>query len=381
VVQDFYLWRNRLIVDSFQDSEHLVMDGTYHDISTTLITSACYSELHDHEKIGAGRWMTQAVRDMQAELIGSQGRRAYSIGIENATEVVLDQIDYYHLGDVGVGPIRARTLSSTYDQPKFSGINKWMMQGDAVDIPLFAFAYHPYGAMRTGGKIQISYEMGDIFYWATASEYLWGGILELIYFNTPVDILPGIDTAQVDCPDGWPCAFQTGWASGPGGNQGWYYGEDAHVADPDKIDFLKKAAYLRIVAAPEYLVSGRMMMPPVFAPEPDTVDYSYDFYSHIVGENFEHTGTYAAPAILAQAWQTWDGSSTAITLANPTDLDRDVTLEINLADYGLDQTTLTRIDTWPPLTQDQSLGACTLDESCAVTLTIPARSFELIELQ
>ena len=380
-VQDFYKWRNELIVDTWQDGTHIQLDGTYHDISASIVALGSFDPSHDSPMIGHGRWITESMRKIHDDLIGQGPARNFSMGAENSVEPYWDQYDYYHLGDTGIGPIRNRDPSSTNSNPNFNGYHRWFMEGDAVDIPLTAYVYHPYGSMRLGGKIQISYQMGDLFYWAVASEYLWGGIIELIYFNTPVEILPDMDPSNVTCPGGWPCAFQTGWASGPYGNQRWFYDEEVYEADPDKLEYLRQAAYLRVVAATDYLASGQMMPPPSFLMDPGTVSYDYDYYSHILGSNYEHYGDYEAQALLVEAWQKWGSDETAFILANPTNIPRIASLVFDPADYGLETATPTLKDVYPPLSADQPLADCTGGSKCYVVVTVPARSFSMIELK
>ena len=380
MVKDFYVWRNRLLVQTSQGGHDLVMDGTYHDVPATIIGYACYDENHDHEKSGTGRWIYEKMRDIHSELIGDGPIRSFSIGMENATELFWDQTDFYHLGDSGIGPFRTKDMQSPPDNPEFGGVNEWIMDSKAWDIPLVSFVYHPYGAIRTGGKIQISNEIGEFFYWAAASEYLWGGIIELIYFNTPVDLLPGINPSNVDCPGGYPCAFQTGWATGTFGNQDWHY-SNLHEADPDKIEFLRKAVYLRINAAPEYLVYGEMLVPPTLYPDPPLYDYDYNFYSHIMGQNAHHYGIYPAPSILVQAWQKWTSDEIAFILSNPTNAQQTVDLFFDPADYNLQSTSLVLVDVELPIGPDQILGNCAAGVDCQVPISLEARSFALIELR
>ena len=379
-VKDFYVWRNRLILETSQGGHDLIMDGTYHDVPATIIGYACFEENHDHEETGFGRWVYQGMRDIHSELIGTGPVRNFSIGMENVTEQFWDQNDFYHLGDAGIGPFRTKDSQSPPDAPEFGGANAWIMESKAWDIPLTSFIYHPYGSMRTGGKIQISNEIGDFFYWATASEYLWGGIIELIYFNTPIDLLPGINPANVDCPGGYPCAFQTGWATGTLGNQEWHY-SNLKEADPDKIAFLKKAAYLRIQAAPEYLVYGEMLPSPKLDPKPPLYDYSYSFYSHIMGPNQYHYGIYPAPSILVYTWQKWTSDDIAFILSNPTDIQQTSTLVFDPADYDMQSTSLVLVDVEQPIGSDQTLGNCSAGTDCLVSISLEPHSFAMIELR
>jgi len=376
--RDFYRWRHRLLVDTEQEGVHLQMDGLYHDISSTVLGLEHYGFDPNVPYRGAGRHRVTASRTNYLDLIGEESERKTSFGIENCTELFVDQIDFYHLGAQGLGPFRAPMRDSDPDNPIFLGVHDWIMSGDAVEIPLFSFVYHAYGAMRTGGKIQMSEEIGDIFYWITASEYLWGGILELIYYNTWTDLLPDINPEDVSCPGGWPCAFQSGWLSEEGGNRAWHYGDEVRYADPEKIEFLRKAARLRTVTAKDYLTSGRMLTPPKIETAEEQVAYDYNFYSHIRGPEFYHSGEFVADSVLAQTWETWDTGQVAIVLANPTATSRRVKISFDPATYQL--------GTIHPRLADVAssiqcpLGVCVAGQSCDLTVTLPPREFGMIEL-
>ena len=380
LVREFHRWRTELLLDSMQDGMEIRLDGTYHDISTTIATLENYGDNSDVPYKGAGRWMIEATREMYAASLGSGVSRGTSTGIENVTEPFIDQIDFYHLGAEGLGPIRSKTPDSPPDAPLFNGLHQWVMDGNAVNIPLVSFVYHSYGALRTGGKVQISYEMGDVFYWITASEYLWGGILELIYFNTPTDLLPGIDPDKIDCPGGYPCAYMTAWSSADISPRGWHY-NDVREADPAKIDFLRLAARLRIEYAPEFLTTGRMLVPPRLDQENEAYEYDYDFYSSILGDDFNHYGTYRAPAVLAEAWETWDGGKKAFLMANPTAEEQHATLTFDPATYGFDRVQPVLVD--PNATPDSGLryATCEAGESCILYVPLGPRSFYLVNLE
>ncbi len=377
-VREFHRWRNELLNKSVQDGVTIRLDGTYHDISTTLIALENYGENSDVPYKGAGRWMVQAIRDMYDNSLSLEANRT-SMGIENASEPFIDQIDFYHLGAEGLGPIRPRAPESAPDQATFNGLHQWVMDGNAVNIPLVSFVYHAYGALRTGGKIQASYDMGDAFYWITASEYLWGGILELIYFNTPADLLPNIDPDQVDCEGGYPCAFMTAWSSADISPRGWYY-DGLREADPAKLDFLRKAARLRLEQAPEYLVSGRMLTPPRLDQTNPNYEYDYNFYSSILGENYNHYGSYTAPAVLAEAWESFDHSKKAIILANPTGETQEATLTFDPATYGLDRVAPRLNNAQNPSHSSSYYPVCVAGEDCILYVPLAPRSFYVLNL-
>ncbi len=117
------------------------------------------------------------------------------------------------------------------------------MSGQCVEIPLFAYVCHKYGALRTGGKIQISADLGDAWYYIAGQEYLWGGIIELIYFNTPLELFPNTR----------PPTYQ----SGHGKMQRWE--NNPRKADSRKMKFLRECADLRTGVARDFLAYETML--------------------------------------------------------------------------------------------------------------------------
>ncbi len=333
--REYYLWRNELLATGGEDGPYLV-DGLYHDITGTVIGRHCFACLkgydHGHDGCGWGRFITQAEHDLLAEAFGED--RHFSFGVESVTEPFIDVADYSHLGLPGDGPYRSALANTGPEQPEFSGVDKFIMEGRARQIPLLEYVAHEFGAMRTGGKVQITQRAGDAWYWVAAYNYITGGILELIYFNTPVDLLPGINPDNVSCPEGWPCSFMTNWITVA---RNWYYDEMVMWADADKIEFLQKCADLRLRLGNPFLTAGRMLPPPDMDPDPAHEYLSYDFYSSIAGIAYEHYGDFAAPQVLASAFA--DPSTTgrvALYAANISAQEKQITLSFDPDRYEVE---------------------------------------------
>jgi hypothetical protein len=331
--QEFYLWRNELLATGGEDGPYIV-DGFYHDITGTVVGRYCFACLkgfdHGHDECGWGRFITKAERDLLAEAMGPN--RQFSFGVESVTEPFVDVADYSHLGLAGDGPYRSCFAASSAAQPEFGHIDKLILDGSARQIPLLEYVTHEFGSMRAGGKVQISERIGDAWYWVAAYNYVHGGILELIYFNTPTDLLPGINPANVFCPMGWPCSFMTSWIAVA---RNWYDGEMVMQADEDKIAFLQDCADLRLRLGEPFLTAGRMLPPPAIDPEPEPEAMSYDFYSSIAGESYEHYGDFAAPPLMASAFaDPQNPTRVALFAANVSTQAREITLSFDPARYG-----------------------------------------------
>jgi hypothetical protein len=256
------------------------------------------------------------------------------------------------------------------------------MNGVGFDVPLMQFLNHHNGALRTGGKLMASDEIGDVFYWIVAAEYVWGGVVELIYFNTPVDWLPSLDPLEACQGRAYRCGYQTGWSRprDERGERGWYANEQVREADPDKLAFLREAIALRLDSpATPYLTLGRMEAPPDFAPEPALVPFTYSFYGSLQGPECYHAGEWWAPPVQRAAWRHPEGGTVAILLANTDDQPQAVNVIVAPADYGLSRATWYAVD-WQTGRRQMLAVANGGDEELDHLVTLPPRSFQMYEL-
>jgi len=375
---DFWLWRDRLLTAETDPP----LDGLYFDLGFSVVVWSCYDHLadadHGHPS-GAGRWMIQSVRDILNQSRGTLNPRGFRYGAENLPEPYEDLVDFWHLGAAAAGPFYDRVKNT--DPAVFNGPGQWIMAGEAAYVPLMSFLHHHHGALRTGGKTPISEQMGEVFYWIAAAEYLWGGVMELIYYNTPTDWLPDM-TAATACPEAAErCAFQTCWLNNPDNPdvpRYWHYDDDVSLADPEKLAFLRQAIALRTASpAAPYLTLGTMEAPPTFRPDLASVSFDYDYYFSIGGDPCNHQGIWYAPPVIIAAWRHPFENRLAVLLADTLDESLGIAVEIDPAVYGFDQVELREVD----LTgngDDQSLG--TGPGPFTVPLTLKPRSFRMLEL-
>lgn len=381
VTIDFWRWRDRLLTYLPEQP----FDGLYFDLGFPVVLHGCYDHLtggdHGHPS-GAGGYLVAGVREALDFPRGTANPRGYRYGAENVPEPYIDLVDFWHLGASGDGPLRDKEGVDNQGQPLFANINKWIMEGSAVQVPLMTYLHHHNGAVRTGGKMQISYEIGDAFYRNAGAQYLWGGVVELIYYNAPVDWLPSLYDLPVFCQGAVPCAFQTSWGSGFNMPRGWYYGEQAREADPDKIEYLRQAIRLRVDSpASAYLTLGRMKQPPRIEPWPEPIAYSYDYYSSIMGSDCCHAGEWTAQPLVVAAWRHPYAESVALLFANTGDETIETHAVIDPSLYHMTQAELWRVD-WQGKRGDELLGSWQEpQEPAVIAVSIDPHDFLMIELR
>jgi len=377
-VAAFWQWRDELLINHLDPP----LDGLYFDLGFGVVTLDCFDHLagaeHGHPS-GSGAWLIESIRNALDVERGTPNPRGYRYGAENAAEPYVDLVDFHHLGASGTGPLRECRRIEQDEPIDFYGYDRWIVEGGAEHVPLFSFVHHHSGNVRTGGKMQISYDIGEVFYWIAGAEYLWGGVVELIYFNTPVDWLPGLDGQPEVCPVLSPCAFQASWSDGPKSPRGWYHGDEVRRADPDKLRFLRDAIELRVESpAAPYLTMGRMEPPPQFDPMPIKQRYEYDYYSAIRGVHYNHAGWWDAAPLLVTAWRHPYEETVAVLLANTWHEEVATTLVIDPARYGFADFDLWLVDLAGG--EDSLLGTALGGETITLPVSLPPRSFAMLEL-
>ena len=286
-------------------------DGAYYDISINLAPVGCFDSRHAHPP-GWGRWIFDAYRRVfdESRRGGSAAAgRPIILGTEQITEGTLDTVDFYHLGGAGLGPIRK-------PGGRFDAV---IMSGQCRQIPLLEYVYHEAGPLRTGGKIQISTDFGDAWYYITGQEYLWGGVIELIYFNAPLELFAGTK----------PPTLKTGF--GPGGKQ---WENNPRTADPKKIEFLQECAAMRVGPARDFLCHGVMLRQPPVEGEIEELRLPFWHYADIKGPASSRRGDFPCPELLREAWRAPDGR-VGLFFVN---LQADKPLEIDLPRERLEKT-------------------------------------------
>ncbi len=377
-VADFWRWRDSLVVNALGRP----LDALYFDFGFAVANYGDYAGLcgrADGHPAGAGQWYAQGARNALDAPCGTPNPRGFRYGAENATEPYADLVDFWHLGASGDGPLRDKVANS--QPPAFTGADGWIVAGLAVQVPLMAYLRHHLGAVRTGGKMTVSEDLGDVFYWIVAAEYVWGGVVELSYFNTPLDWLPSLN-AKTACTAGHTaCGFQTDWGQGLAQwDRGWQYDGAVHRADPDKLAFLRTAMSVRTASpAQPYLTLGRMEPTPQLDPAPANASFSYSYYFSINGSGCDHAGQWQAQPLQVAAWRHPYENNVALLVANAADQAIEANLVFDPANYNLPQAKLSAIS----LTDGSATPlSCAPDANghCHVPLTVPPRTFQMVEL-
>jgi hypothetical protein len=205
-------------------------DCLYYDIGPCAgIPTHCYSADHGHAP-GAGR----AITDAHATLIAESRERASArkgfyvpVGTECASEPFVGCLDFYYPRNAG--------FNLEMELVPYIRQLTWLPDGNMEAVPLFAFIYHQHGPVAIQGIHSVIpwglTEADDLFTWAEARAYLWGGVMTA--FPVPADA----------------------------------------KASGERTRFLRSLTAARTGFARDYLAYGRMQPPPTIACEPIKLDH------------------------------------------------------------------------------------------------------------
>jgi len=262
------------------------VDAIYYDISANNIMKICMDDSHGHP-VGSGRLIEEAYRrnyaDTKAEMQGIAGKYV-PMGTEMINETMLELIDYY----------QARAGGQPAAPLEGYPIRDFLKSGEAELIPMFAYVYHEYGALRMDGWGKLTEEIGQLYYFTAARTYLWGGLYELNYEYSPMEALDGRENSPEE----------------------HYYKFDprGYAFSPERADYLGMYARLRVGAANRYWAYGRMLRPlPI---ECSRIRMDWFHYNH--GKEtpeYNDSGEVTVDAVVHSAWAYKD-ESMALFFAN-----------------------------------------------------------------
>jgi hypothetical protein len=282
-------------------------DGIYYDISANNVEMACRSRNHEHHP-GGGQEIADAFANMFAETKTAMAQTAghfVPIGTEMISELLIPQVDFYQA--------RAEASPSSAFEADFW--RAWVVEGKVEKIPLFAYVYHEYGPLRMDGWAKLAAEAGEVFYWVASRVTLWGGLFELNYEFSPLEMLD----EQGDAPE-----------------QHYYPFEPRdYTINPEKAAFVGEVARARSGWANEYLAYGEMLRPPEFTAQP--VKLSYHLYN--CGKDLPHYGEKGeinVSSVVCAAWRSPSGR-VAIFFSNLLKEPQTIHPCIDLVRYGLDR--------------------------------------------
>lgn len=324
------------------------VDSIYYDISANNIMKICLDDSHGHP-VGAGRAINEAYRQnyirTKAAMIEAAGRYV-PMGTEMMNETLLDVLDYYQAraGGQPAAPLEGYPLRDL------------LKTGEAELIPMFAYVYHEYGAVRLDGWGKLVEEIGSLYYFTVARTYLWGGLYELNYEYSPMEAQDGHENA----PEEHYYPFE------PRG----------YAFSADRADYLAQFADLRTGAGNKYLAYGRMLPPLEF--ERDRISADWFHYNHgKETKEYNDSGELQVDTVVHSAWR-YKEESVGLFFANVSGESRRVKAAVEPIRYGLAGSSFQYV-----LHTGGASGEITVLtplEDGTIELDIPARSVVLLEI-
>lgn len=296
---ELHRWRDERLVAGYG------CDALYYDISANNVLMACRNRNHGHP-VGGGTWMVDAYCRMYADTksAATKAKGAYvPQGTEMISEVFIPYMDFY----------QARAEASPLSSFEADFFRDWIKQGLVEKIPLFTYVYHEYGPVRLDGWGKLSPEVGELFYWVASRVALWGGLFELNYEFSPLEIID----SQAEDPSEHYYDFE----------------RRAYGVDPAKVAFVREIAAARTGFARDYLVYGTMIRPlSIEAPEVEL-----DYFLYNVPRDLPHygeRGTLRVPSVVHVAWRYRHEKIGLLFVNLQKEGAQEVTLDIDLANYG-----------------------------------------------
>lgn len=256
------------------------VDGIYYDVSASCAApTLCMNLRHDHP-IGFGRHMIDAYaevfRESHAQAQAARGSEFLPIGTEVIIENLIGVLDYAQCR-AGAG------VQATMEGEEWV---EWQKQGRAHKIPMWSYVYHEYGPVLLDGWAKLSKRFGEIFYDIAARVALEGGLLQLNYEFSPLELFPGFVGS----------AYQLVYT-----NQIYEDTEPMHV-DQAKVEFIREIAEARTGFAKDYLAYGRMIESlPIVGKVPD-VTLDWDHFNSVHRLRLE-SGEYTTASVVQVGWK------------------------------------------------------------------------------
>jgi hypothetical protein len=165
----------------------------------------------------------------------------------------------------------------------------WQKSGRAERVALFTYVYHEYGPVKLDGWAKLSPEFGDLFYWIAANVALEGGLLELDYEFSSLELFPGMQ--------------------GPTYQLAYHHriltDKNPKTVDPAKPAFIREIALARTGFAKDFLCYGRMTRPLEYVEPPKEIELGWSHYNDIEGR--KESGKQRVSSVVQQAWLAPDG--------------------------------------------------------------------------
>jgi len=285
-------------------------DALYYDISASCAAPmVCVNPGHGHP-VGFGRHMVESYRGVyrSTKEAASRARGRY---VPQGTEVIIENF----VGAIDFAQCRAGGgVQGDMEGEEFL---EWQKEGRAVKIPLFSYVYHEYGPVLLDGWAKLSREFGEIFYLIAARVALEGGLLELNYEFSPLELFPGMEGP----------AYQLVY------HNKIYEETSPHRVDPAKLEFLREVAEARTGFARDYLAYGRMVRPARVLSEVPRVTLDWFHYNDIHGRR--EGGRYTTESVVQVGWSDRGRSLGFLFVNLLAETSQTLTVEVEPSRYGL----------------------------------------------
>src|SRR5690606_26751135 len=172
---------------------------------------------------------------------------------------------------------------------------------------MFTYVYHEYGAVRIDGWGKLVEEIGDLYYFTVARTYLWGGIYELNYEYSPMEMMKNVENT--------------------GSEHYYHFDPKGYQYSPERAKYINKFANLRSGLGNKYLAYGEMLEPLEF--ECEKVKLKWFHYN--CNKNFpeyEDFGELEVKSIIHSAWKSID-DKIGLFFANVSDKNQHISLNLD----------------------------------------------------
>jgi len=263
-----------------QASSEVGSDADYYDISSAAVHASLFSNRTDRlqRPMGWGRKLVEEYRAVyettKAATREASGGKYVPQGSEVMAEVYMAEMDY------------AQCRAGGGVQSDMEGIRflDWMKEGKCRRIPLFTYVYHEYGGVKIDGWAKLSREFGDIFYYIASQVALEGGVLELNYEFSPLELFAGME----------PPSYQLHYHL-------WIEADERPLeVDPGKLKFLREITRARTLFAKEFLAYGEMIRPATLVGPERMAGLDWIHYNSIQGRRDK--GVFTAPSVVHYGW-------------------------------------------------------------------------------
>jgi hypothetical protein len=287
------------------------VDGIYYDVSASCATpTLCMNRRHEHP-IGFGRHMIDAyaevLRQSRDEAQQVRGSEFLPIGTEVAIENLIGVLDYAQCR-AGAG------VQATMEGEEWV---EWQKRGLAHKIPMWSYVYHEYGPVLLDGWAKLSADFGEIFYEIAARVALEGGLLQLNYEFSPLELFPGMQGSS----------YQLVYT-----NQ-IYEETRPTVVDEAKLEFIREITAARTEFARDYLAYGRMIPPLDLGAGIPDVALDWNHFNSVHRLRLE-AGVQHRPSIVHVAWESDSGRLGFVFVNLLADRDQEITVSPGGATKG-----------------------------------------------